>query len=102
MDETKSSEFQRSRMAQILHTTARQLGEDEMYRRLNEKYLPSTQHEDHPDYAGPPNPELDRDIEEWEVRQATQDLKLLARLLESVVGSAHCSPQYPSISLRSH
>ncbi|KAH6923031.1 hypothetical protein HPB50_020755 [Hyalomma asiaticum] len=42
MDETKSCEYQRTRMAQILHTTARQLGEEEMYKRLNERYLPIT------------------------------------------------------------
>ncbi|KAL3228652.1 hypothetical protein MRX96_023786 [Rhipicephalus microplus] len=43
-------------MAQILHTTARQLGEEEMFKRLNERYLPITSREDHPDYAGQPNP----------------------------------------------
>ncbi|KAH8009892.1 hypothetical protein HPB51_021690 [Rhipicephalus microplus] len=32
MDETKSCEYQRTRMAQILHTTARQLGEEEMFK----------------------------------------------------------------------
>ncbi|KAL3215770.1 hypothetical protein MRX96_051278 [Rhipicephalus microplus] len=66
MDETKSCEYQRTRMAQILHTTARQLGEEEMFKRLNERYLPITSHEDHPDYAGQPNLHLDRDLEEWE------------------------------------
>ncbi|XP_077528403.1 uncharacterized protein LOC144140088 [Haemaphysalis longicornis] len=74
MDESKSREFQSSRMAQILHVTAKQMGEKEMHKRLNEKYLPLNDHEDHPEYTGPQNPELDRDIEEWEVRQATQDL----------------------------
>lgn len=74
MDETKSCEYQRTRMAQILHTTARQLGEEELYKRLNERYLPITSNEDHPDYAGQPNSHLDRDIETWEVRQAAQDL----------------------------
>ncbi|KAL3244531.1 hypothetical protein MRX96_002290 [Rhipicephalus microplus] len=43
-------------MAQILHTTARQLGEEEMFKRLNERFLPITSREDHPDYAGQPNP----------------------------------------------
>ncbi|XP_037572344.1 uncharacterized protein LOC119454506 [Dermacentor silvarum] len=74
MDETKSCEYHRTRMAQILHTTARQLGEEEMFKRLNERYLPITSREDHPDYAGQPNPHLDRDIEAWEVRLAAQNL----------------------------
>ncbi|KAL3225614.1 hypothetical protein MRX96_049174 [Rhipicephalus microplus] len=59
MDETKSCEYQRTRMAQILHTTARQLGEEETFKRLNERYLPKTSREDHTDYAGQPNPHLD-------------------------------------------
>ncbi|XP_077534660.1 uncharacterized protein LOC144146594 [Haemaphysalis longicornis] len=74
MDETKSHEFQHTRMAQILHTTARQMGEEEMHKRLNDRYLPETSREDHRDYEGRPNSHLDRDIEEWEVRLATQNL----------------------------
>ncbi|KAH8018468.1 hypothetical protein HPB51_007474 [Rhipicephalus microplus] len=73
MNETKRCEYQRTRMAQILHTTARQLGKEEMLKRLNERYLPITSREDHPDYAGQANPHLDRDLEEWEVNQAVQD-----------------------------
>ncbi|KAL3220434.1 hypothetical protein MRX96_050378 [Rhipicephalus microplus] len=56
MDEIMSCEYQRTRMAQILHTTVRQLGEEEMFKRLNERYLPIASREDHPDYAGQPNP----------------------------------------------
>ncbi|XP_075725068.1 uncharacterized protein LOC142767392 [Rhipicephalus microplus] len=36
MDDNKSCEYQRTRMAQILHTTARQLGEEEMFNYYNE------------------------------------------------------------------
>ncbi|KAL3206489.1 hypothetical protein MRX96_040038 [Rhipicephalus microplus] len=73
MDETKSCEYQRTRMAQILHTTTRQLGEEEMFKRLNERYLPIISHEDHPDYAGQPNLHLDRDLEEWENMYSEMD-----------------------------
>ncbi|XP_077553737.1 uncharacterized protein LOC144168670 [Haemaphysalis longicornis] len=74
MDETKSKEHQRHRMSQILHAAANQLGEAEMHKRLNDKYLPATNHVEHPEYDGAPNPLLDREIEEWEVRQATNAL----------------------------
>ncbi|KAL3256441.1 hypothetical protein MRX96_017167 [Rhipicephalus microplus] len=69
MDETKSCEYERTRMTQILHTTTRQLGEEERFKRLNERYLPITSREDHPDYAGQPNPHLDRVLEEWESKE---------------------------------
>ncbi|KAL3184645.1 hypothetical protein MRX96_005977 [Rhipicephalus microplus] len=42
MGETKSREFKHTRMAQILHTTARRLGEEEMHKQLNDQYLPDT------------------------------------------------------------
>lgn len=74
MDATKSKEHQRHRMSQILHVAATQLGEAEMHKQLNERYLPSTGHVNHPGYSGAPNPHLDREIEEWEVRQATNAL----------------------------
>ncbi|KAL3217515.1 hypothetical protein MRX96_032155 [Rhipicephalus microplus] len=62
MNETKSCEYQRARMALILRTTARQLGEEDMFKRLNERYLPITSREDHPDYAGQPNPPTSTEI----------------------------------------
>ncbi|XP_077553731.1 uncharacterized protein LOC144168662 [Haemaphysalis longicornis] len=76
MDETKSREFQHTRMAQILHTTARRMGEEEMYKQLNDRYLPETSKERHRYYGGQPNAHLDKDIEEWEVRPATQNLNV--------------------------
>ncbi|KAL3182603.1 hypothetical protein MRX96_034523 [Rhipicephalus microplus] len=56
MDETKSCEYQRARMAQILHTTARQLGEEEMFKRLNERYLPHHQSRRPPRLRRPAEP----------------------------------------------
>ncbi|KAL3215117.1 hypothetical protein MRX96_051367, partial [Rhipicephalus microplus] len=64
MDETKSKEHQRHRMSQILHAAANQLGEAEMHKLLNDKYLPATNHVEHPEYDGAPNPLLDHEIEE--------------------------------------
>ncbi|KAL3217951.1 hypothetical protein MRX96_031870 [Rhipicephalus microplus] len=56
MNETKSCEYQRTRMAQILHTTARQLGEEEMFKRLNERYLPDHQSRRPPRLRQPAEP----------------------------------------------
>ncbi|XP_077559568.1 uncharacterized protein LOC144174656 [Haemaphysalis longicornis] len=74
MDETQSKEYQRHRLAQIMYAATKELGEREVHKRLNERYLPETAMEQQGEYAGPPNPSLDRDIEEWEVRRATQAL----------------------------
>ncbi|XP_077544867.1 uncharacterized protein LOC144158081 [Haemaphysalis longicornis] len=51
LDETKSKWYQQHRLAQIMHTTIKKLG-----------------------YHGPANPTLDRDIDEWEVRAALQNV----------------------------
>lgn len=74
MDETKSKDYQHHRLAQLMYTATKKLGEEEVYKRLNERYLPDTPSEAHANYDGPPNPALDKDIEEWEVRKAAQDL----------------------------
>lgn len=69
-DETKSKSYQHHRMAQILQTAVKQKGEREVCNYLNDKYLPETQAQDHPEYAGEDNSALDADIEEHEVRCA--------------------------------
>lgn len=74
MDETKSKDYQHHRLAQLMYTATKKLGEEEVYKRLNERYLPDTPSEAHANYDGPPNPALDKDIEEWEVRKAAQYL----------------------------
>lgn len=73
-DETQSKSYQQHRLAQILHAAIKEHGEDEVGRRLNDQYLPTSAQTRHPDYAGPGNPTLDADIEEWEVRHAVQAL----------------------------
>nr|XP_037279956.1 uncharacterized protein LOC119172917 [Rhipicephalus microplus] len=47
-----------------------------MFKRLNERYLPITSREDHPDYAGQPNTHLDRDLEEWEAWKTAKTILL--------------------------
>ncbi|XP_077557449.1 uncharacterized protein LOC144172690 [Haemaphysalis longicornis] len=73
-DETQSKSYQQHRLSQILHTASKTLGTEELCKRLNDQYLPITSSVEHPDYRGAANPELDGDIEEWEVRRAVQDL----------------------------
>lgn len=72
LDDTSTKGYQQHRLTQIVHRAVKELGRDETVRRLNAKYLPSTPGEQHHDYAGEDNPELDRDIEEWEVRAVLQ------------------------------
>lgn len=71
MDNAKSKEHQRHRMSQIIHKATTQMGAENVRRVMNEKYIPSTEKVQHPEYTGTPNPILDRKIEEWEVRRAT-------------------------------
>ncbi|XP_077551246.1 uncharacterized protein LOC144164878 [Haemaphysalis longicornis] len=61
-------------MLEIMYTATKRLGEEGVHKRLNERYLPDTPSETHAEYAGPLNATLDKAIEEWEVRQATQAL----------------------------
>lgn len=56
MDESKSKEFLRHRLAQIMYTATKRLGEEEVHKRLNERYLPETPSETHAEYAGPSTP----------------------------------------------
>ncbi|XP_077560639.1 uncharacterized protein LOC144175440 [Haemaphysalis longicornis] len=52
----------------------RELGEAEVQRRLDAKYLPATPPDPLPNYEGAPNDLLDADIEEWEVRAVLQTI----------------------------
>ncbi|XP_070378132.1 uncharacterized protein [Dermacentor albipictus] len=74
LDETKTKGHQQNNLARILHKAICEHGEDEVKRRLDAKYLPTTPTERHPDYQGNENETLDRDIQTWEVRVALQDL----------------------------
>ncbi|XP_077534382.1 uncharacterized protein LOC144146295 [Haemaphysalis longicornis] len=74
LDETKTKGTQQHVLARTLHKTRQELGEAEVRRRLNEKYLPSTPPEPLPSYTGAVNAWLDGDIEEWEVRTVLQTI----------------------------
>lgn len=74
LDETKTKSHQRDNLSKILNKSIRELGQEETFKRIGDKYLPDIPEESHPDYEGPANEELDRDIELWEVRAAVQEL----------------------------
>lgn len=57
-----------------IHKAIKALGEAEVKRRLDAKYLPVTPTDKLPDYDGAPNDMLDADIEEWEVRAVLQTI----------------------------
>ncbi|XP_077541236.1 uncharacterized protein LOC144153467 [Haemaphysalis longicornis] len=74
LDETKARGYQRHRLAQTMHTTVKELGEEETRKRLNERYLPQSPEEVFPEYCGKKNPWLDREIEVGKVRATLQTL----------------------------
>ncbi|EEC09868.1 reverse transcriptase, putative [Ixodes scapularis] len=65
---------QQYKLSRIIHKAVAEHGEAEVKRRLDAKYLPVSPKEKHPEYQGAENIEVDQDIEEWEVRNAMQDL----------------------------
>lgn len=73
-DETQSKSYQQHRLSQILHAAIKERGEKEVSKQLNEQYLPTTDSVRHPDYEGADNPELDAELEEWEIRRAIREL----------------------------
>ncbi|XP_072142785.1 uncharacterized protein [Dermacentor andersoni] len=74
LDATTTKSHQHHNLAKIIHRALTEHGEDEVKKRLDDKYLPVTPTETHPDYLGEANEWLDRDIEVWEVRVALHDL----------------------------
>lgn len=74
LDETKTKSHQRDRLAKLIHRAVSVHGADEVTRRINDKYLPTTPTEQHAPYGGQPNANLDRDIDVEEVRAALHGL----------------------------
>nr|XP_050042883.1 uncharacterized protein LOC126540140 [Dermacentor andersoni] len=74
LDATTTKSHQHHNLAKIIHRALTEHGEDEVKKRLDDKYPPVTPTETHPDYLGEANEWLDRDIEVWEVRVALHDL----------------------------
>ncbi|XP_077525694.1 uncharacterized protein LOC144137626 [Haemaphysalis longicornis] len=74
LDETTTKNTQHNNLARTVHRAIKKLGEDEVNKTLDAKYLPTTPTEDHPGYLGEENTELDKDIEPWDVRDALQNL----------------------------
>lgn len=57
-----------------IHKAVKEMGEAEVQRRLDAKYLPVTPTDPLPSYEGATNERLDADIEEWEVRAVLQTI----------------------------
>lgn len=57
-----------------IYKAVNEIGEEEVKKRLNAKYLPESPIDPLPKYAGADNTSLDRDIEEWEVRAALHSI----------------------------
>lgn len=74
LDDTQTKGEQQYKLSRIIHKAVAEHGEAEVKRRLDAKYLPVSPKEKHPEYQGAENIEVDQDIEEWEVRNAMQDL----------------------------
>lgn len=74
MDDKSTRGHQQHKLAQTIYTAVKELGEEEASKRINAKYLPVEASETHTEHSGPDNPELDREIEEWEVRAVLQEL----------------------------
>ncbi|XP_077548088.1 uncharacterized protein LOC144160807 [Haemaphysalis longicornis] len=74
LDDKSTRGHQQHKLAQTIYTAVKELGEEEASKRINAKYLPVEASETHTEHSGPDNPELDREIEEWEVRAVLQEL----------------------------
>ncbi|XP_077553521.1 uncharacterized protein LOC144168397 [Haemaphysalis longicornis] len=74
LDESKSKGTQRHSLHRTLHKAIKDQGEAELRKSLDARYLPSTPRTPLSDYTGADNPQLDADIEEWEIRSVLQTL----------------------------
>lgn len=74
LDKTQTKGEQQYKLGRIIHKAVAENREEEVKRRLDAKYFTVSPKENHPEYQGAENIEVDRDIEDWEVRNAMQDL----------------------------
>ncbi|XP_077543664.1 uncharacterized protein LOC144136797 [Haemaphysalis longicornis] len=74
LDDSQTKGTQQHTLARTLLKARKELGDDEVCKRLNDKYLPATPPSSLPSYTGDSNPKLDTDIEEWEVRAVLQKI----------------------------
>ncbi|KAL1455840.1 hypothetical protein MTO96_027735 [Rhipicephalus appendiculatus] len=66
LDEQHTKGTQQYILNRTLHNAVTEMGEEEVKKRLNTKYLPETPTDPLPIYTGADNAPLDKDIEEWE------------------------------------
>lgn len=74
LDENKTKGTQHHILARTLHKAKQELGEAEVRRRIDGKYLLPTPPTPIPSYAGAANARLDADIEEWQVRAVLETI----------------------------
>lgn len=74
LDEQNTKGTQQYILNRTLHKAVTEMGEEEVKKRLNNKYLPETPTDPLPIYTGTDNAPLDEDIEEWEVRAVLQSI----------------------------
>lgn len=74
LDDSQTKGTQQYTPARTLLKARKELGDDEVCKRLNDKYLPAMPPSSLPSYTGDSNPKLDTDIEEWEVRAVLQKI----------------------------
>ncbi|XP_077508619.1 uncharacterized protein LOC144120005 [Amblyomma americanum] len=74
LDETNTKSHQRDILAKLIQRAVSVHGADEVTRRINDKYLPTTPTEKLAPYGGLPNAMLDRDIDAEKVRAALHHL----------------------------
>ncbi|XP_077534515.1 uncharacterized protein LOC144146434 [Haemaphysalis longicornis] len=74
LDDSQTKGTQQYTLARTLLKARKELGDEEVCKRLNDKYLPATPPSPLPSYTGDANPKLDADIEEWEVRAIHQKI----------------------------
>ncbi|XP_077548163.1 uncharacterized protein LOC144160962 [Haemaphysalis longicornis] len=74
LDDSQTKGTQQYTLARTLLKARKELGDEEVCKRLNDNYLPATPPSPLPSYTGDANPKLDADIEEWEVRAVLQKI----------------------------
>ncbi|XP_077528038.1 uncharacterized protein LOC144139615 [Haemaphysalis longicornis] len=86
LDESKTKGTQHHILARTLHKAQQELGEAEVRRRIDNKYLASTPPTPLPRYASEANAKLDADIEEWEVHAVIQTINCNDAAITALTG----------------
>ncbi|KAH7944580.1 hypothetical protein HPB52_021397 [Rhipicephalus sanguineus] len=80
LDDQTTKGAQHYMLNKTIHKAVKEMGEAEVQRRLDAKYLPVTPTDPLPSYEGATNERLGADIEEWEVRATRTGRTILQRI----------------------